>query len=213
MKINILREAGEGITGVCFIALAIFTPFLRYWRRWGASNSEVTRSLPGDDIVPHPKGGYTQAITIRVPRNWVWLWVIQLGQERGGFYSYDFLENLVGCGIHTVNRIVPEYQHTEESEGLRLHPKMPPMPLVSIETGKMLLFGGNINADSATTWLFYLEEENGNTRLISRWLYNHKDSFGNTLSYYLYGRIAWVMGRKMLLGIKKWAEADSGTNI
>ena len=114
MKLKRLREAAQGVSGAFYMALALATPFLRHWERWGATGDEVSRKLPGDDIVPHPKGGYTHAITIRAPRNEVWLWVVQLGQARGGFYSYDFLENLVGCDIHTVDRIVPEYQHTSE---------------------------------------------------------------------------------------------------
>ena len=190
------------------MAVALVTSFLPYWRRWGATEAEVNRGLPGDNIVPRPKGGYTQAITIQAPRQRSWLWVAQTGQDRGGFYSYDFLENLVGCDIHTIDRIVSEYQYNETSAGLKMHPKMPPMPLAAFEPERTLLFGGSIDPDTPVSWLFFLEDVDGtSTRLISRWRYAYKPTLGLKIAYgALLQSIACVMQRKMLLSIKKRAE-------
>jgi hypothetical protein len=183
---------------------------LRYWRFWGATDAEINRALPGDESVPRPKGGYTHAITIRAPRERVWLWLAQVGQGRGGFYSYDFLENLVGCNIHSVDKIIPEYQRHETSEGLRLHPKMLPMPLAAFEEGKMLLFGGKTDPNTPVSWLFLLNDIDGNkTRLISRWRFAYKPSLGSRTGYAILEPIARVMQRKMLLGLKKRAEASA----
>jgi hypothetical protein len=203
-----LREFGEGIGGAFLIAVAFITPFSRYWRRWGATDNEVKRTLPGNDIVPHPNGGYTQAITVKCSRDDVWPWVAQVGQGRGGFYSYDFLENLVGCDIHTADRIVPEFQHDEKSEGIRLHPKMPPIPITLLEPGRVLLLGAKMDPDTPVSWLFYLDEINENTtRLISRWSFDYKPGLVRTVAYsYILEPIACVMQRKMLLGIRKRAE-------
>jgi len=204
------KDIREGIAGAVAIGIALLTPFLRSRRvRWGATDAEVNRSLPGDQLVPNPKGGYTHAITIRTPHQQVWPWVAQIGQGRGGFYSYDFLENLVGCNIHSVDRIVPEFQHNEASEGLRLHPKMPPMPIATIESGRTLLFSVRMDPDTPLTWLFFLEEPNERTtRLIVRWLFDYKPSLLKKIGYgLLLESIACVMGRKMLLGIKQRAEA------
>lgn len=179
------------------------------YTRWGATDAEVNRSLPGDDAVPTPKGGYTQAITIQASPDQVWPWVAQIGQGRGGFYSYDFLENLVGCDIHSVNRIIPEYQHDETSQGLRLHPNMPPMPVIAIEPVRVLLFGGRIDPNTPVTWLFFLEifDEKA-TRLTSRWRFDYKPTPGNRIAYNLFLEpIACVMQQKMLLGIKKRIES------
>ena len=117
----------EGIPGAALIAgCVLLRPLMRPWySRWNATDEEVNRSLPGREFVPHPKGGYTQAITIPAPTEEVWPWVVQIGQGRGGFYSYDFLENLVGCDIHSVERIVPQFQNFEPGEGLRLFPEAP----------------------------------------------------------------------------------------
>ena len=202
-------DVWEGIGGAFLIAVALIPPLLWSWRRWGATDAEIQGTLPGDELVPHPKGGFTQAITIRSPRDRVWPWVGQIGQGRGGFYSYDFLENLIGCNIHSVDRIVPEYQHDEKSEGLRLHPKMPPVPFLAIEPGRSLLFGGNWYEDSPTAWVLAVDDvDEKTTRLIARWMFDFKPGLANVLRYKGFVEpISIVMGRKMLLGIKKRAEA------
>ena len=84
---------------------------LHPWQeRWGARDEELIASLPGDDLIAEPAGQVTRAIEIAAPREGVWPWVIQLGADRGGFYSYDWLENLFRLDIHSADRIVPEWQ-------------------------------------------------------------------------------------------------------
>jgi hypothetical protein len=108
------KDSVEGIAGAFLIAAALLTPFLRSWRtKWGATDAEVHRSLPGDELVPHPKWGYAYAITIRASAVDVWPWLVQMGQDRGGMYSYEWLENLVGGDIHNADRIIPELQPLE----------------------------------------------------------------------------------------------------
>jgi hypothetical protein len=75
--------------------------------RWGASGNETVVSLPGDDIVPEPKMQSTRAVTVKAPAAKIWPWLVQIGQGRGGLYSYDWLENLAGCNVKTVDRILP----------------------------------------------------------------------------------------------------------
>jgi hypothetical protein len=205
---NNTANVGQGILGAFIMLAAISTSFLAFWRKWGANTAETLRSLPGDELVAEPRGGYTHAITISAPRGQVWPWVAQTGQDRGGFYSYDFLENLVGCDIHTVDRIVPGCQYDETSPGLKMHPKMPPMPLTGIERERSLVFGGKMDADTPVSWVFYLEDTAGDsTRLISRWRFSHRPSIGMSIAYRLFLQpIACVMQRKMLLGIKQRAE-------
>jgi hypothetical protein len=156
------NDFAEGIAGAFLIAAAILTPFLRLWRtKWGATDAEIHRSLPGDDLVPHSKWGWTHAITICASAAEVWPWLMQMGQDRGGLYSYEWLENRVGCDIHNADRIIPEFQHLEVT-----------------------------------------------TRLISRWRGDYNPSLGNALIYrVLTEPISLVMDRKMLLGIKRRAEA------
>jgi hypothetical protein len=83
-----LKDVAEGIAGAALIAVAFITPFLRPWRaRWGATEAEVKKKLPGDELLPHPKWGYTHAVTIKASAAEVWPWLVQMGQGRGGFYS------------------------------------------------------------------------------------------------------------------------------
>src|SRR5688572_30708078 len=100
-----------GLTG-CFAALiGIFGLFVQPWfARWGATDYEVGKSLPGDEIIPFAASQETRAITINAPVAAVWPWLAQLGRDRGGFYSFDLLENLVGCDMPVVDRLVPEHQ-------------------------------------------------------------------------------------------------------
>jgi hypothetical protein len=88
----------------------------------------VSESLPGDELVEHPNVEATHAITINAPVEEVWPWLVQLGQDKGGFYSHSRLENLVGCRLRNADRIVPEFQHLSVGDAVRLHPKAPPLP-------------------------------------------------------------------------------------
>src|SRR5689334_7890503 len=107
MNREIVLNVVEGL----LVAVAAYAAWLRPMHlRWGATSQEVSRPLPGDDLVPHPKGKSTHAITINSPAPNIWPWLVQLGQNKGGFYSYSWLENLVGCHMRNTDRIVGEWQ-------------------------------------------------------------------------------------------------------
>jgi hypothetical protein len=84
--------------GLATAAVAASYAFLiRPWHlHWGATDEEVKEPLPGDEVVSHPRLEATHAITIDAPASDIWPWLVQMGQNRGGFYSYTWLENLVG---------------------------------------------------------------------------------------------------------------------
>ena len=104
---------GRYVAGVSAIGIAA-AAYILFARprhlRWGASARECDASLPGDDLIVSPDLTATRAITVRASAGQVWPWIAQLGQGRGGFYSYDFLENLAGCDIHSADRVVPRWQ-------------------------------------------------------------------------------------------------------
>jgi len=219
------KGIGEGLVGAAAIGIALLTPFLRSRRvRWGATDAEVQRTFPGDDLVPHPKGEYTHAITIHTPATEVWSWLVQIGQGRGGFYSYELLENLIGCKMRNVDKIIPELQHLEVGDSIPMHPTMgSPYKVVAIETGRALVLQIRVDTKTKNTfeltdkmpekyqnssWVFFLDEiAEGTTRLISRSRNDWNKSLGNTLFFGIFGPISLVMDRKMLLGIKQRAEA------
>ena len=219
------KVVGEGLAGAAAIAAAFLTPFLNSRRRkWGATDAEVRRSLPGDDLVPHPKGEYMHAITIHAPAAKVWPWLVQIGQGRGGFYSYELLENMIGCNIHNADRIIPELQNLEVGDSIPMHPTMgSPYKVTAIEPGTALVLQIRVDTQTGKTfelgdmmpdtylnqsWLLFLDESNeGTTRLISRSRNDWNQSLGNTVFFGIFGPITLVMDRKMLKGIKQRAEA------
>jgi len=195
-------------------------PFLRPWRvRWGATDEEVKKKLPGDDAVSHPRVGWTHAITVQAPIEKVWPWLAQIGQGRGGFYSYEFLENLVGCQIYNADQILPDCQDLQVGDSISLHP-LAQLPVALLEPGRGYLLSVDISKltqpDNTAVdnpiivgWLIYsypLDEKS--CRVISRWRVSYKPGFKNELSFGkpIIEPLGFVMDRKMLLGIKQRAE-------
>lgn len=112
-----LLAAALAVLAVFYAAVA--RPWLH---RWGATDAELSARLPGDEIVPSARGQETRAITIHAAASVVWQWVAQIGQDRAGFYSYQALENLVGCEMPNVQRLVPELQRWAVGDKLWMYP-------------------------------------------------------------------------------------------
>jgi hypothetical protein len=105
-----LRAAGHA-AGIAFLAYASAAVLLRPWHtRWGATDAERAMRLLGDELVPEAHYRMDHAITIQAPADSVWPWLVQIGQDRAGFYSYDALERAIGDDIHNADRIHPEWQ-------------------------------------------------------------------------------------------------------
>lgn len=205
----------------------IFSPVLRQWyNQWGASDEEQGQKLPGDELVPVSLLGYTRAITIQASPSQVWPWLVQMGQGRGGLYSYDGLENLAGCNIHSVERILSEFQDLHPGDVIRLGPQgYPCFAVHSLEPGVALVL---VSADPKTgqpvrystqmekgysiaTWQFYLMPLNtGATRLLVR----QRLAFSPEMKWVwrLTEPVAFVMERKMMLGIRWRAEQNQEQN-
>jgi len=229
MAASKLEYIVEGITGALIMGFSLITPFLNDRRRnWGATKDEINRNYPGDNLVPNPKGVYMHAITIKAPAEEVWRWLVQIGQGRGGFYSYELLENIIGCKIRNAETIVPELQNLKVGDNIPMHPSMgSPYKVATIEPDSTLILELRANVQTGETfelgeklpekyqnqsWLLLLEEiDDGTTRLISRSRNDWNESFGNTVFYGIFGPLTLEMDRKMLLGIKKRAEA--GTKV
>lgn len=201
------------ITGVSLAAagvgaLAAYVLRVRPWHlRWGATDEEVCERLPGDELVEHPNVEATHAITINAPVEEVWPWLVQIGQDRGGFYSYSWLENLVGCRLRNADRIMPEFQQLSAGDTVRLHPQAPPLPVLICEPTRALVLGSNTK--SPGTWGFYLKGlDGGRTRFVIR----GRGDWGMGLPGKLLARVVFepahfIMERKMMLGIKGRAES------
>jgi hypothetical protein len=176
----------------------------------GATDQESSDSLPGDELIANADLTATRAITIRASAGQVWPWIAQLGQGRGGFYSYDFLENLVGCDIHSAERIVPEWQDVKLGDQVRFAPGIG-LVVALLEQGRSLVLRGGVPIGKApppydSTWAFTLRDEpNGTTRLLVRERYAYKRPWARLIVVPT-GVLSSVMSYKMLRGIKNRAE-------
>ena len=111
------------LAAAALLPLAIL-PYLlvRWYLRRGASDEERRAALAGDGVVARPRTGYTLGITIRAAPREVWPWLAQMGQGRGGFYTHEWVENLLGARIHNAGRIVPALQRIGVGDTIRLTP-------------------------------------------------------------------------------------------
>ena len=197
------------ITGVLLLA---YHRFVRPWHlEWGAADEEVERRLPGDGLVPTTSSETTRAVTVEAPREEVWPWLVQLGQGRGGFYSYSWLENLAGADIHNVDRIVPELQQLEVGDSIRmatedywLQSPLTTMTVERIDPGRTLVLQGY----DGGTWTFHLDLIDAETtRFIVRGRTPANQSFvDRAVRYLVYEFPHFVMERGMMRGIKSRAE-------
>ena len=92
------------------VAVACSPPARRWILGWGATTAERELPLPGDDLVADADIQSTRAVTIDAPPASVWPWLVQMGSGRGGAYTYDWIENLLGLDMHSADRILPELQ-------------------------------------------------------------------------------------------------------
>ena len=194
------RPAPAAVAGLA--AAGLYVGLAEPWmRRWGSTAAERERTLPGDDLVPDPGLTVDHAVTIDAPPERVWPWLAQIGQDRGGFYSYEWLENLAGCEMRNADRIHPEWQRREIGESVMLHPLAPGPAVTIFDPPRTLGLEG---------WgVFVIAPAGpGRSRLIVR---GRLPKGGPTLLYRLTLAIPhFVMERKMLLGIKARAEATAG---
>jgi hypothetical protein len=230
------RDVAQGAAGVAVMVAALLTPFSRGRRgRWGAAAEAAAEAAaaryPGDELVPEPRWGWTHTIQVAAPAEGVWPWVAQIGADRGGFYSYQWLENLIGCQVRNAGTIHPEWAAREGAE-LSLHPKVPALRIVSVEPGRALVAYmapvRGMSADGrpgepphphapareedrwmAASWLFLVEPAGpACCRVISRY---RCDTSGDLLTRLQFGPaiiepVGFAMDRRMLIGIKQRAE-------
>jgi hypothetical protein len=193
------------------VAVVLGAGLVRRWQlRWGATDTEVAADLPGDELMSRADRSTTRAVTIAAPPHEVWPWLVQMGQGRGGLYSYDFLENLIGCDIHSADHIVAEWQHITVGDPFRLHPDIA-LDVVVVEPDHALVVQGGVPmGDTAppydSTWAFVLNElADGDTRLVIRERYAFTKRWASLIVEPVTA-VSFVMTRKMLHGIRARAE-------
>jgi len=199
------------VAAIAFAAGASL-PLVRTWMlNFGSTEDELDAILPGDQILARPSLVATRTVGIAAPPEAVWPWLAQLGQGRGGFYSYDALENLAGCDIHSADRVVPELQDVRVGDAVNLAPRVA-LEVAVAEPGHALVLRGAAGftdppAPYDFTWAFVTRHDrNGGTRLVVRERYRYEKRSVRLLVEPV-GVVAFVMTQKMLRGIRDRAEA------
>lgn len=170
--------------------------------RWGATDEEITRHMPGDDLLPDAPSA-TRAITIDAPARDIWPWLVQLGYGRAGWYSYDWIDN---DGKPSAERIIPELQHLKPGDQILMIPGMG-FTVRDLAPDRFILTAGG---DTATWCMELVSLDETHTRLINRW----RDSWRahvtptNALWITITGVGSFIMEQKMLRGIKRRAETN-----
>jgi hypothetical protein len=209
---------GPALNGILVLlvlaAVAIYRPVLLPWMTtWGASSDEARMVLPGDELVSHPTFQSTRAVSIAAPPERIWPWLVQIGQDRAGFYSYDWLENLVAADIHNADRVVPEWQH-------RAHGDFVPSLRPDYAGGRVRdIAGWRIGWIEAPRGLaligwgsFVLAADGPNrTRLIVRTRSGSQPgAFFDRFADLAFGRpLHFVMERRMMIGLKERVEGTA----
>jgi hypothetical protein len=207
------RRAAAAGAAIIGSATAAYLLVGRPWQlRWGATDEERDTTLAGDDLIPTPDLVATRAITVHASAAHVWPWLAQLGQGRGGFYTYDTLENLVGCDIHSAEQIVAGWQDVKVGDEVKLHPEVG-LGVTVVEQGRALVLRGGVPMGAVPppydfTWAFVVREQpDGRTRLLVRERYAYTQRWAPFLVEPI-AVVAFVMTERMLRGIRDRAELD-----
>jgi hypothetical protein len=187
--------------------LAALYPLLRRpILAWGATASEAASRLPGDELLEDADGVSTRAITIAAPADAVWPWLAQMGPSpRGGAYTYDWIENLLRLNMHSVDRVLPEFQNPHAGDTLDYGRNR--MRLERVEPQRVLSWRSE---NGNWVWTFVLDEDHGQTRLISRNRFR-LPTLVSRIGMLPMEPGSLVMERKMLRGIKERAERLAST--
>lgn len=186
-------------------AVVLGALYLRFLRKpiltWGTTDEEGDARLPGDELLEDPDGVATRAVEIAAPPSAVWPWIAQMGPSpRGGAYTYDWIENLLGLGMHSVDRVLPEFQNPQVGDTIGYGSNR--MQLERVEPERVLAWRSE---NGNWVWTFVLEPRGASTRLISRNRFR-LPTLAARLGMVLMEPASLVMERKMLLGIRERAE-------
>jgi hypothetical protein len=184
-------------------------------RNWGATEDESAATLPGDEFVPEPAEQTTLAVAVEASPAEVWAWLVQMGQGRGGMYSYDWLENLIGLDIHTTEEIREEWQHLAVGDRVVVVPEgYGPMPagyafrVAAVDPPRALVLRQAPPEHPWNgVWSFHVTPAgDGRCRLLARSRTATQPQLGMRIATRMGEPVTLVMTRRMLAGIKEHAE-------
>lgn len=205
------RRRNSWVFGAGLLAAAAWPAYLltirRWHARWGASDDEVLAGMPGDDIVEGPWDVSTRAVTIAAAPEQVWPWLAQMGYQRGGMYSYDWIDEALGVlDSPSAGQVLPEFQDLQPGDEIPMG-NSPGWPVASVEANRSLVLDIQ-PPDLHISWSFLLKAiDGGHTRLILRIRIEMRPLLHVASSFPASDFGQFLMTRRMLLGIKERAEA------
>ncbi len=206
------------------LPLVVYDSTLRRWMLdWGSTPEERRVALPGDEVVEAVMTHRTRAVTIDAPPEAVWPWLVQLGDYRAGWYSYDWIENWAFPGMihradgrHSADYVHPELQDLHVGDRIdtgRVGRTRIGAPVTTCDPNRALVIG---------SWAFIVQPlPGGRTRFLNReresgWIRQLAPRRSGVLRAvaglvdYMVGEpLHFVMVRKMMLGIKQRAERSA----
>ncbi len=191
------------------LALLYWFPIRRWLASWGTTEEDLLREMAGDELIPNPTHSATHAITVDATPDRIWPWLVQMGYQRGGLYSYDWLDQLFGfLDGPSAERILPEFQHLAVGDTILLGPREN-LTVAVMEPERALALSYSSH-DMEWVWLFGLYPlEGGRTRLVSRGRERYPNRLLFRLGMLVMEPAAFIMTRRMLLGLKARAEAQN----
>ncbi len=200
------------VAAIVILAAVYWTLGRAWYSAWGATAAEIALRLPGDEIAPNANMTSTRALTVRAPAARIYPWLLQIGQGRGGMYSYEWLENLARCDIHNVYEIVPALQQVQVGHEIHMGPEGYPFyRIASFDGGSYFVLQPG---DPATkkpgdaSWAMVLQDQgNGTTRMIFRQRQQVAPGFANFVTWrVIVDPLSFVMEQKMMRTIRDLAE-------
>lgn len=190
------------------MAAAVYTFVLRRWhKKWGATGLEAAQPMPGDEIIADPSYVTTRAISINVRPEQVWPWLVQMGEGRGGFYSYDWIERLMGMRVESVSEILPEFQQLKTGDVIPMGDEG--ITVAAVEPNRHLVLRSSDGGRwGSSTWSMELHLEDGGTRLVSRVRARPVPRRNIRMFFALLEPGMFAMERKWLIGVKQRAESS-----
>ena len=201
-KLLILIAILASIAIIAILTIVLLTPWMD---RWGATEAEINAAFLGDELVPHPDSFINRAITIQAAPEQIYPWLIQIGSDKGGWYSYEKLETMAGCAMINADSIHPEWQNLQVGDPVRMcsgETAPPPYIVAQLHPNQALVIGHQEGEEWVDLYQFVLlPQTDGSTRLVLRTRTMMTGGIWNIVH-----PIAFMMEHGLLQGVKARAE-------
>lgn len=190
---------------LAILSLRLLQPWMN---RWGATGAESNAVFPGDELLAQPVRFFNRVISIQAGADKIFPWLVQLGADKGGFYSYTTIEKLINCPIVNADRIHPEWQNLKVGDLVRMcvnEPAPPPYIVAQILPNRALILGHKDGEKWVDVWQFVIQPQSAAaSRLVIRTRTMMSGGFWEVIHPGVF-----LMETGMLRGIKHRAEAMS----